>query len=543
MTTVEHILAQAPSRYLVDITSADRHIHVTQAWDALVAWNAQHLPEPPLYRHGAQLVRVMRDEEHVKLEPYSRASLMELLSEVCVFQRETTRGLQRVPVPAYVAEWLLARPADKLPAASQIARVTDVPVFGRDGTVLVEPGYHSAARTFYAPAPGLERIGAIGGWESDLAPFSQRELDVTEAREVILDLFADFPFADDASRAHAICLLLEPFVRELIGDEPTPLTGVMATQPGTGKTLCVTAALGVGCGRVAASSYTPDEDELRKRITSALVQGDPVIFFDNVKHKMDSGVLSLGLTAPRWGDRILGHTKMADVPIRNVWVMTANNPSVSEELTRRIVPIFLVSPDGVDPKLRTDFRHSHLMEWVEENRGALVSAALTLVANHLHGATPYSDDNGEIVWLRTRVPQFLASYKRWAMIMGGILKDAGIPGFLANLGELQGTIAMDIEERGSFMAALHALSPNAATTQEWVSMVTGEEGDGVWPVPGNLTAPIELPLELHDPSGRKLNAHKLGIWFRDQRGAVIDGYKVVKAGSRPTRWQIEKVGY
>ena len=45
------------------------------------------------------------------------------------------------------------RPAD-LPGAPVIDRVTSVPVFGADESLLTTPGYHAGARTYYAPPAG-----------------------------------------------------------------------------------------------------------------------------------------------------------------------------------------------------------------------------------------------------------------------------------------------------------------------------------------------------------------------------------------------------
>jgi hypothetical protein len=528
-------------RYLVDVTSADRHVHVTDAWNALVAWNHQRKPDPPLYLYGGTFVRVSHDEDHVKLEPFTRSAMLELLSEACQFVKVKSDGsMATVAVPTYVADWLLSRSPDKLPQADRISRVTDVPVFGSDESLMLTNGYHDAARTYVALAPELEGLTVSLSADPTTRPYSEREMDVEAAVSVFDELLHDFPFADTASKAHAISLILEPFTREMIGAHPTPLTAVMAHQPGTGKGLLVDVCLGVSCGSLSPQAYTSDEDELRKRLTSVLMQGAPVVFFDNVKVKMDSGALAAALTAHRWSDRILGVTKMADVPIRNVWVCAANNPSVSEELTRRIVPIFLESPD-IDPRLRTNFMHPNLTEWAREQRANLVSAAVVLVSHYLLGEETV-DFEGAVVRERATAATFLASYTRWAKVMGGILAAAGIPGFLENLDQLHESVGMDHAERGSFIAALFERSQGAHTTEEWLTMIGGHTSDGSTPIEGLLNERISLPHELQDPRGAALTVHRLGVWFREQRGAISDGHRVLKTSDRPVRWQIERVG-
>src|SRR5207248_3320586 len=107
------------------------------------------------------------------------------------------------------------------------------PIFGPDGSILLDTGYHPPSKTYFEPG-GL-RIPAIAD-----AP---GQADVQHAvRLIVDDLLGDFPFVAQAERAHAVALLLLPFVRSLI-DGLTPLHLVEAPSPGTGKGLLVTACL------------------------------------------------------------------------------------------------------------------------------------------------------------------------------------------------------------------------------------------------------------------------------------------------------------
>jgi putative DNA primase/helicase len=56
------------------------------------------------------------------------------------------------------------------------------------------------------------------------------------ALEQICEPLQDFPFVEDADRAHTIALFLLPFVRELI-EGPTPLHLIHKPAPGTGGSL------------------------------------------------------------------------------------------------------------------------------------------------------------------------------------------------------------------------------------------------------------------------------------------------------------------
>src|SRR5262249_29001360 len=151
-----------------------------------------------------------------------------------------------------------------------------------------------------------------------------------------------------------------------------PMYAVTALKPNTGKSLLTSSALMPGAGEVAPSPYTGNDEEMRKRITSTLLAGRSVAWIDNVPEKMmmDSPVNAAVLTSPtgRWDDRILGHTKMASVPIKNVWVLTGNNPTISAELTRRMVPIMLTHPHSDEYPFALDLDDV----WLETHRADLI---------------------------------------------------------------------------------------------------------------------------------------------------------------------------
>jgi hypothetical protein len=102
--------------------------------------------------------------------------------------------------------------------------------------------------------------------------------------------------------------------------------------------------------------------------------------------------------------------------------MTGNNPRLSAELSRRCIRL-RIDPRIDMPWLRCGFRHPLITEWAQENRSALVHAALTLIQAWIAAGQPLHE---------TR----LGSFEKWSEVMGGVLDVAGIPGFLGNLNEL-----------------------------------------------------------------------------------------------------------
>ena len=163
-------------------------------------------------------------------------------------------------------------------------------------------------------------------------PRSPAPKDLARAKALIFeDLLDDFPFADQASRAHALALVLLPAARELI-EGPTPNHLVEAPAPGSGKDLLVDCCLRPALGpHLAILAQAGSDEEWRKRITASFKQAAGAILIGNVTRPLDSGVLAAALTAPVWTDRILGRSEMARYPVRCIWTTTANNPVMSTE--------------------------------------------------------------------------------------------------------------------------------------------------------------------------------------------------------------------
>ena len=87
--------------------------------------------------------------------------------------------------------------------------------------------------------------------------------------------------------------------------------------------------------------FTDDEAEQRKRITSSLLAGHPIINIDNIDAPIDSAALCTLLTGTTWEDRILGVNEHARVPTNALVIMTGNNLVIQGDMTRRVIPVEL----------------------------------------------------------------------------------------------------------------------------------------------------------------------------------------------------------
>lgn len=382
---------------------------VDRAWTVLLGSNSP----PWLFRCGGLPSWITPDDDgRLASAALTEDRLRHMLAKLATWQRANKSGeLVPAPPPSSLVKSLLATPDPRLPI---LAGIVATPVFGHDGTLLTEPGYHPSARLLYHPTPGC-RVPPI--------PERPTAEQVAAARSLILDdLLGDFPFTSPAERAHAVALLLLGFVRPMV-EGPTPLHLIEKPTPGTGATLMVDAIATILTG-AGASVMTEgrDDEEWRKRLTAKLRQIPTVVLIDNLRHDLDSSAVAAALTATFWEDRILGISEMVRLPVRCTWIATGNNPQFSNEMTRRLVRIRLDAQ--VDqPWCRAAFRHPDLMGWVRGGRGRLVAACLVLCQAWIAAGRP-------------RGQRKIGSYESWSESMGGILKTAGIEGFLGNLDEM-----------------------------------------------------------------------------------------------------------
>jgi hypothetical protein len=403
---------------------------------ALIRWNDRPLPSvtkdaldaieednkryPRNFRSGRDLCRLVEvDGTKPQRELHSPDSMRGQLARVALWGRarkgKPEAGLEMIAPPREVVADIMSLDHERNRAFPPLNLITDVPVFDGRGRLIQTPGYNPDSAAWYEPAPGLS-IPPI--------PESPSRDDIERAKSLIFDeLLVDFPFADQASRANAAGLMIQPFVREMVAG-PTAPNLLSASQAGSGKGLLVSASAIAKTGRaVSPMGAVKDDDEWNKRIKAILLDDQDFVNIDNVNDRLDSGSLASVFTAyPTWSGRVLGASKIVHPLVRCCFCVTANNPTVSTELSRRFNLIRL-EPAVENPWTRTGFKHERLLSWAIENRGQLVWAALVLVR----------------AWIAADMPRgriTLGSYEAWSATMGGIMDTAGIEEFLANQADL-----------------------------------------------------------------------------------------------------------
>lgn len=416
-------------------------------------------------------------------------------------------------VPLELCSHILAM--DEWKSFPPLEEIIRTPIVSPDGTIAIDNGY----------VPGLSAWIDLGGTQFDV-PQEPTWDDVIKAKDLIInELFADFPFADEASLAHAVCLLLLPFVRHLIAG-PTPLHMVAAPTPGSGKSLLVECACRISTGKMPEIMNAADSDEeWRKRLTATLIESPTMVCVDNMKGFIESQALCTALTSPTWGDRFLNHSKMVRVRINCVWAASANNPKMDGETIRRTIFINL-DPKIEKPDMRTKFKHHPLRKWVMDSRKQLIEACLTMLR----------------YWVKCGMPldktKDMGSYSEWTFLMGGIMEALKIPGFLGNRSsnETDPLLAEWMEffpvwwekHQNNPVTAVdiyklaanehHYNDPDADDAKEYLIMARGNNKGGA--------------------HGQKM---RLGKALSDLRGRVLGGFVIRNGMGGATGFYLEKI--
>lgn len=486
------------------------------AWEAIKAENNRE--KPKWFLVGGDPVRIVEPrfvlvdgedsgietEESVRTERLGLDGLGNISAQTAWWHKHTEKDGESEQFPLErVLKNMLVDPAREtyLPPLRRIVRA---PVFGPRATLSLDPGYDRSSGNFYSP----------GDLEIEPIPDRPTIDDVEWAKDMIFgELLADFPFVSDSEKAHALSLMLNPFVRDMI-DGPTPMYLIEAPAAGTGKGLLANMLMYPALGeQPVLMPPSNNEEETRKRLTSTLMDIPEAVLIDNVARGLDSPSLAAALTTQTWHDRLLGRSETKGMPIRCTWIATGNNPTRSNEMSRRLIRIRM-DAKAERPEERNDFRHERIDWWVKDNRHHLVRACLILVQR----------------WIRESGkagPARLGSFEAWSQLHSGILETIGVSGFMENKREAeQITRADDIAWEnfvGEWWGIHHAAEVGTAE---------------LFPIAERIP---EFPL------GRSPNeqAQKtaLGRALRQNRDRVFNGKRIEFAGtvSRLSKFKLQEV--
>jgi hypothetical protein len=328
-----------------------------------------------IYQRGDLVVRPIklrlkaansRDTFAWELVPVTKPYAVETFTRVARFEKMDHRVGGFVPknCPDLVAETYLSRAGHwRIPI---LLGIINTPFLRVDGSLCERPGYDRASALLFIPE--RQSFPAIPN-----APTREQALEALNYVDAAL--LAEFPFVQKVDRAVMLSALLTAFDRRSMAT--APLHGFTSPTHGTGKSLLVDIISMLTAGQPApVIAQGRNEEELEKRLGSALLCSDQIISIDNCLRELTSDFLCQALTQQQLKIRVLGYSRHVNTPITSTFFATGNNLTIGNDLTRRTL-LCQLDAEVERPELRS-FR-SNVVEVVHAERGRLVCAALTIL--------------------------------------------------------------------------------------------------------------------------------------------------------------------
>jgi putative DNA primase/helicase len=280
--------------------------------------------------------------------------------------------------------------------------VIGTPTMRPDGSILDAVGYDDATGLVLISPPKMPSI-----------PDRPTRVQANQARETLLDLLSEFPFADETSRSVALSMILTAVLRGALLPA-VPMHVATAPQPGTGKSYLLDIASAIATGeRCAVIAIAPNPEETEKRLIGAALSGQPIIAIDNVSDTLAGDFLMQVTERPLLQVRPLGTSK--PISISNTFTVFANgnNLCAAADLVRRTI-ICRLDANLENPEER-EFK-SNPVKVVLADRGKYVAACLVIgrayivaerpgMLRSLPSFEPWSDlVRSAIVWIGMNDP-------------------------------------------------------------------------------------------------------------------------------------------
>jgi hypothetical protein len=381
-----------------------------------------------------------------------------------------------------------------------------------DGSIIDQSGYDKATGIFLDPQ----------GAHFPNIPDRPSKADALAALRDMQTLIGGFPFKTDADRSVEISAILTAVIRLIL---PTaPMHAFSAPVAGSGKSLLVDIASMIVTGRTASvMSQGQTEEEMEKRLDAALIGGHAIIAIDNCERFLGGVALCQMLTQQKKSARVLGLSKMVEVPTCVSVFATGNNLTITGDGPRRTL-LCTLDPQCERPELR--HFETNPLDLLRADRGRYVAAPLTMLrAYHVAGQpdppSPLGSFEhwsnwvrGTILWLGCADPCSTIDEMR--------LADPALESFRILIGCWQETVGLERSISSRQLAELSA---------EVVEMVDGL----VFKHP-------KLREALLSVAGKNdsVDTIVLGFWLRRYADRVENGKKIIRDGvnSGDRRWRL-----
>lgn len=333
--------------------------------------------DPVVFQRGSILVHVLRDKS-------ATPTISKLPKPVLRLRMTAAANWTKYKsseddwMPAHPPEWAVdqCHTLGNWDGIRRLEGVTEIPLIRADGSILSTPGYDEATGLLYEPQQDFAAV-----------PPNPTHADAVAALAQLLDVVVDFPFATPAHQSAWVASLLTPLARHAFTG-PSPLFLADANVAGAGKTLlCDLVGLLIYGRSLPRMSYSHDDVEMQKIITSIAIAGDPIILIDNIASSFGGPSLDAVLTSTIWKGRSLGKSEAPTYPLKTTWYASGNNITFNGDIARRVLHVRLNSPEE-NPEERQSFRHPDIQRWVVSERCRLIPAALTILRAFILAGRP-----------------------------------------------------------------------------------------------------------------------------------------------------------
>jgi hypothetical protein len=255
----------------------------------------------------------------------------------------------------------------------------------------------------------------------DSPEITNPDMSIEEAKNTIHEIFNEFCFQTNQDYTNAIAALLTPFLRGLYPSFSTrsPLFFYIANRERAGKDYCagITGIVYEGFPMEeppisnTEASKGGNNDELKKKILAAMINGRKRLHFSNNKGYIDNAILEAIITAEKYSDRLLGRNEILTFDNEIDFSLSGNvGIGFTSDLKNRsrFIRLFLEIENANERK----FKNPNLHATIKKNRELILSALYSLIKNWIilgmpAGKTPFT------------------SFPEWARVCGGIMEAAG----------------------------------------------------------------------------------------------------------------------
>ncbi len=239
---------------------------------------------------------------------------------------------------------------------------------------------------------------------------------IKAARDGLLDLVADFPFASLVCRAAWLAGLLTPFARSWFAG-PAPLFLIDSDQRGPGPAVLahLVSIIATGMRMPTMRQSLSNSEELRK-LDGIAVMAPPLILVDSILRPLGSAHFDRLLTAERWvvAHRQPNHPALST---KTVWWATGCDVQFRQscDTERRTLVLRLVWQDSMDS---AGCDYAGLVDLAVKRRGRLMNHACTLLRGYQTAPLEEKETVSLPAW---------GSFESWSELVRGAVVWAGLP--------------------------------------------------------------------------------------------------------------------